>query len=248
MRSRPVYFTILLFAVLGGLASLQYTVPLMASHATPPPAALPSATAVRVAAPAPDGFPAAAAWNAAPAYSFDHDWQGKNSDPTRATEVRLLWTPDTLFLRFVCRYQTLTTFPTARPDGWLHGLWDRDVAETFLQPDSTDEWKYTEFEVAPNGFWIDLSVVHREIAELHSGLKRRVVVDEKSRTWTAELAIPMKALTPAFDPARAWRVNFFRIEGEKEPRFYSAWSPTNSPQPNFHVPSAFGTLVFRDVK
>jgi len=43
-----------------------------------------------------------------------------------------------------------------------------------------------------------------------------------------------------------WRVNFFRVEGATEPRFYSAWRPTNTPKPNFHVPEAFGALVFTD--
>jgi alpha-galactosidase len=43
-----------------------------------------------------------------------------------------------------------------------------------------------------------------------------------------------------------WRVNFFRVEGAAEPRFYSAWRPTNTPKPNFHVPEAFGALVFTD--
>ena len=70
--------------------------------------------------------------------------------------------------------------------------------------------------------------------------------DEKDKTWTAELAIPMKYLTTQFDSKHPWRVNFYRIEGDTEPRFYSAWSPTFSPKPNFHVPSAFGTLEFRE--
>jgi alpha-galactosidase len=56
----------------------------------------------------------------------------------------------------------------------------------------------------------------------------------------------MKRLVAHFDAKQAWRANFFRIEGEREPRFYGAWSPTNSPKPNFHVPAAFGNLVFRE--
>ena len=46
-------------------------------------------------------------------------------------------------------------------------------------------------------------------------------------------------------PAAEWRVNFFRVEGAREPRFYSAWRATNTPQPNFHVPEAFGKLRFQ---
>jgi len=193
-----------------------------------------------------EGFPPQAAWEQAPALRFDRDWRGENPDPQRATEVRLLWTPDTLFLRFACSYRTITVFSDARPDGWRYELWDRDVAETFLQPDASDPLVYREFEVSPNGYWIDLAVSHGKIEELHSGLRRRVVLDEKARSWTAELALPMKCLTARFDPKRSWRANFFRIEGESEPRFYAAWSPTHSPKPNFHVPSAFGTLIFRE--
>jgi hypothetical protein len=60
------------------------------------------------------------------------------------------------------------------------------------------------------------------------------------------LTLPMKSLTRRFDPAAVWRVNFYRVEGPSEPRFYSAWRPTNTSQPNFHVPEAFGRLVFAE--
>ena len=193
-----------------------------------------------------EGFPEKSAWEKAPAYRFEQDWKGENPDAQRATEVRILWTPETLYLRFHCKYKTIYVFPDARADGWRYELWDRDVAETFLQPDASDPFVYREFEVSPNGYWIDLAVSHGKIEELHSGLNRRVVMDEKNKTWTAELAIPMKFLTTQFDPKHAWRANFYRIEGETEPRFYSAWSPTFSPKPNFHVPSAFGTLEFHE--
>jgi len=58
------------------------------------------------------------------------------------------------------------------------------------------------------------------------------------------LAIPMRALTAHFDPTKVWRVNFYRVEGKTEPRQYLAWQPTNTAQPNFHVPKLFGTLRF----
>lgn len=193
-----------------------------------------------------EGFPTNSAWQRAPAIRFDQDWRGENPDTQRATEVRLLWTPETLFLRFHCNYRNIFVFSDARADGWRYELWDRDVDETFLQPDTSDPLVYREFEVSPNGSWIDLAVSHGKIEELHSGLRRRVALDEKAKLWTAELAIPMKCLTAQLDPKQSWRANFYRIEGEKEPRFYSAWSPTYSPKPNFHVPSAFGTLVFRE--
>lgn len=191
-----------------------------------------------------EGFPTQASWKLAEPLRFNADWQGKNADPERETEVRLLWTSEMLFLRFRARYRTITVFADAEPNGRRDLLWDRDVAEAFLQPDRSNLRRYKEFEVSPNGFWIDLDIAPGEKQDLKSGLQRRVILEEARRIWAAELAIPMKCLVGSFDPAATWRVNFFRCEGAKEPRFYSAWRPTGTPVPNFHVPEAFGALVF----
>jgi len=208
---------------------------------------LPTAHALRLGENvAADGFPELSCWEKAPAIRFDRDWRGANADSQRATEVRLLWNRETLFVQFVCRFRELHVFPDACPDGWRDQLWDRDVAEAFLQPDDLDPLIYKELEVAPNGYWIDLNLAHGEKEELRSGLRRRVWQDAQSKTWTAQLAVPMRSLTPAFDPQKSWRANFYRVEGRGEPRFYAAWSPTLTPQPNFHVPAAFGHLVFQE--
>ena len=82
-----------------------------------------------------EGFPPPGAWEHAQPVRFDTDWQGRDANPQRSTEVRLLWTQETLFLRFACRYRDLTTFADSDPDGRRYQLWDRDVAEVFLQPD-----------------------------------------------------------------------------------------------------------------
>jgi alpha-galactosidase len=165
--------------------------------------------------------------------------------------VWLLWTPATLYLRFACRYRELFVFEDSDANGRRDHLWDRDVAEAFLQPDPSRPRYYKEFEVGPNGMWIDLDIAPRDVfpeglSDLKSGLRRSVWLDPEQRTWAAELAIPITALTANFDPAAVWRANFYRVEGPQEPRFYSAWQPTHTPQPNFHVPSAFGKLRFTE--
>jgi alpha-galactosidase len=190
------------------------------------------------------GFPPSDVWEAAKPIRFDSDWRGENGDASRETEVRLLWTPANLYLKFVARYRVITLFPDADANGRRDKLWDRDVVEVFLQPDPAHQRCYREFEVSPNGFWIDLDIANGALQDLQSGMVRRVSMDEKVKTWTAELAIPMKSLLEHFDPNTLWRVNFYRIEGPVEPRFYSAWRPTNTPQPNFHVPELFGYLKF----
>jgi len=186
----------------------------------------------------------AAEWRSAEGISFCEDWQGKNPDAQRQTQVRVLYTPKMLYLRFECRYRDLTVFEDSDANGRRDQLWDRDVAEAFLQPDPSRPRYYQEFEVSPNGMWIDLDISPEGLRNLESGMTSSVWLDREHHTWSAELAIPMRALTAHFDPAAEWRVNFFRVEGPREPRFYSAWRATNTPAPNFHVPEAFGKLRF----
>lgn len=183
-------------------------------------------------------------WETATPVSFCADWQGMNADPQRQTRVRVLWTPKTIYLRFECQYRELFVFEDSDPNGRRDRLWERDVAETFLQPDPTRPPYYREFEVSPNGTWIDLDIFPGGLSDLKSGLERSVWLDKEHSTWAAELAIPMKALTPSFDRRSVWRANFYRVEGPREPRFYSAWQPTRTSQPDFHVPAAFGKLRF----
>lgn len=183
-------------------------------------------------------------WQLARPILFFHDWQGRNLDPAIESEVRVLWSPTSLHLRFACRYRELFLFEDSDPNGRRDHLWDRDVAEAFLQPDPAAGHYYKEFEVAPNGMWIDLDISPAGGADSNSGLTRSVHVDEPRRKWVAEMTIPMRAITAKFDPSAVWRANFYRVEGRAEPRQYMAWQPTRTPQPNFHVPQAFGGLRF----
>lgn len=210
------------------------------------PAREAKAVAIRMTEPGDaSGFPKDSSWGLAAPLRFNADWQGKNPDPERETEVRLLWTREILFLRFRAKYRTITVFQDADPNGRRDQLWDRDVAEAFLQPDVSNLDRYKEFEVSPNGSWIDLDIAPGEKRNLESGLKRRVILDEARKIWVAELRIPMKCLAEKFNPAAKWRANFYRVEGASEPRFYSAWRPTGTAVPNFHVPQAFSELLFR---
>src|SRR5437868_7140014 len=121
--------------------------------------------------------------------------------------------------------------------------WQKAVPVTF-QADPSRQSYYKEFEVSPNGMWVDLDIFPGGRVDLKSGMSRSVVLRKAQRSWSAELAIPMESLTGNFDAKALWRANFFRVEGLKEPRRYLAWRPTHWPEPNFHVPSAFGRMRF----
>jgi hypothetical protein len=183
-------------------------------------------------------------WQQTPAIRFSADWQGRDPDPELETEVRLLWSDKRLYLRFICRYRELFLFADSPANGRRAHLWDRDVAEAFLQPSPSPRRCYKEFEIAPNGMWIDLDIMPSGLADLRSGLTRSVHLDDDARVWSAEMSIPVKALSGSLCAGEIWHANFYRVEGKTEPRRYMAWRPTGTPQPDFHVPDKFGTLLF----
>jgi alpha-galactosidase len=182
-------------------------------------------------------------WHKAATLTFCRDWQAKNADPALTTRVQVMWSAKTLYVRFECRYRELFLFEDSQGGGRRDRLWERDVAEVFLQPDPARPQYYKEFEVSPNGLWIDLDIFPDGQADLTSGMQCSVSLDHKQRVWVAELAIPLRAVAPNFDPTSCWGVNFFRIEGA-DPRTYHAWQPTLTPHPDFHVPEVFGRLRF----
>lgn len=200
-------------------------------------------TAVRIDVPFDDErLPQDETWDRTPAIAFDADWRGQSQSPERATSVRFLWSSTRLYVRFQCRYRQIYVYEGG--GGRRDQLWLRDVAELFIRPGEDAPTHYREFEVSPNGDWLDLDIEPGRKTILMCDMRVRVVVDKATRLWTADLGIPFTCLTAAFDPREIWRLNLFRIEGPEPSRFYSAWRPTRTPKPNFHVPDAFGSLRF----
>ena len=187
-----------------------------------------------------DGFALASAWEEAPALFFAHDWRGRPLTGTQSTRVQLMHAEGALHLRFSSRYNALTTHEREMSATAIWPMWERDVVEVFLQaPQDAGTDRYREVEVAPNGMVMDLEVRGAGRRRFVGESRARTAVNEVHRMWTAELVVPMPR---GGQPLDGWRINLFRIEGNKEKRQFSAWNPTGSEKPNFHVPDAFGQL------
>jgi hypothetical protein len=188
------------------------------------------------------GLPARSAWDKTTPIFFCTDWRGENADPQRETQARFLWSGAFLFVQFLCHFREVYVYEGG--DCRRDELWLRDVVELFIRPGTDDPRHYKEFEISPYGHWLDLGIDRGQKSILYCDLKSRVRVDVNASIWSAELAIPFNCLTAAFNPDEIWRLNVFRIEGSEPNRFYSAWCPTYTPKPNFHVPEHFGELHF----
>lgn len=217
---------------------LRFTHSLLIEARPEQPDTRPVAFAGPVAQVGADGFPRASQWADAPATFFRHDWQGRPLTGPQSTRVQLLRGASTLYLRFICKFDTLTTYERAASDRDLWPLWERDVVEVFLQaPDRAGLKSYREVEVSPNGLLLEIAVEASGKKRIVGESRARAEVDAEARTWTAELAVPLRG------PAEGWRLNLFRVEGQGAGRVYSAWSPTGTATPDFHVPAAFGRLL-----
>ena len=175
-------------------------------------------------------------------------WSGVDAPRSRHAEVRICWSDEELIVRFVGEQkEPLVVIDNPLTDRKTKGLWDRDVCEIFVAPDVTNINRYFEFEAAPSGEWIDLAI---EITadgrqtqwDYASGMKTMAQIAD-DRIIVA-LSIPWSERIPKPTPGDEWRANLFRCIGSDEATRYLAWRPTQTLEPNFHVPEAFGVLRF----
>jgi alpha-galactosidase len=175
-------------------------------------------------------------------------WSGKDAPPDRRAQTRLIWTDAALFVRFDC-HQFEPFVMSEKPDMTqkTNGLWERDVCEIFVAPDTNEPERYFEFEAAPNGAWLDLAI--RQLPDrretdfnFDSGMTTGARIAENS--FTIILRVAWQAFGRMPTTGDKWRANLFRCVGAGETRGYLTWQPTLTDAPNFHVPAAFGWLEF----
>ena len=176
-------------------------------------------------------------------------WSGKTATKGREFSARLLWSDTALYVRFEAS-QSEPLVVSEKPDltKKMVGLWDRDVCEIFIAPDTSQRNKYFEFEIAPTGEWIDLGIDA-------TSQKRKTDLEYKSGMTSAakiekdKVVMAIKIPWEAFGAARpkigdVWLGNLFRCVGIGKSRGYLAWQPTMTARPNFHVPEKFGEFQF----
>jgi hypothetical protein len=188
------------------------------------------------------------AWTNCESISITQLWSGAPARPERFAEAQTCWTSDQLLVRFDCRqHEPLIVSAEPVTDKKTLGLWDRDVCEVFLAPDADRPHLYYEFEAAPTGEWVDLGIQITPTGRVTDW-------DYQSNTSTAArvendrlliaIGIPWSNSIPKPQTGTEWRVNYFRCISLDPKERYLAWRPTYAPEPNFHVPGAFGRLCF----
>lgn len=160
-----------------------------------------------------------------------------------------------MYFLFDCEDQRLTS--TIQED--FGALYKEDVVEVFLWPD-TSVPIYLEYEISPLDHELVILVPNlkggmqgwkpwnytgdmkvRHATSVQGSLKKSMAAVEG---WKAEFFIPFSLMSPIVPQipvsGTIWRGNFYRIDYDQEPAYYS-WKRTNG---SFHEYQKFGTLLF----
>lgn len=193
--------------------------------------------------------PAAAVWKNVKGVFAERGPQGE-AVPGHRTEIRSRWTEKNLYLLFICPYEQLFLKENPSTTTETNLLWEWDVAEVFVGADFQHIRHYREYQVSPQGEWVDLDI-DLDAAEpdkrwlWNSGMQVKARLDKEKKIWYGEMKIPIASIDsrpPA--PGHEMRINFYRIQGPPPQRKFIAWQPTHSP--NYHMPEAFGKLRLLD--
>lgn len=192
--------------------------------------------------------PARDEWQQAPLVVVDHVTSGQPlAGPP--TEIRSRWTKEHLYLLYICPYTELNLKPDPDPQAETPRLWTWDVAEAFIGSDFEQITRYKEFQVSPQGEWVDLDIdradpKRQQGMQWSSGFSVKARIDPQARIWYGVMRIPFRAIdTRPPEAGRELRIGLYRIAGVEPARTYYAWQPTG--EATFHVPQAFGTLRLR---
>jgi hypothetical protein len=219
-----------------------------------------------------------AAW-ATTAWSTDFvDIEGEyKPKPTYQTRVKMLYDAHYLYVAAELQEPHIWAYLSNHDDIVFR---DNDF-EIFVDPDN-DTWNYFEYEINAQQTVFDLLLPqpYRSIsAAVHTwdfkGVKKGVHLQgtlnngtDTDQKWTIEIAIPFSALafgleTGQPDTAKAWRINFSRVEwdtqwkdgkyekltdekGKPLPEHNWVWSPVGVI--SMHMPERWGYLKFSSTK
>jgi|KBSSwiStaDraftv2_1062776.scaffolds.fasta_scaffold15851_7 hypothetical protein len=187
-------------------------------------------------------------WDRAESVDITRYWSDEGAPDSRQFKASLLWSDTALYVRFEANQgEPLVVSEKPKVDAKTMKLWDRDVCEIFVAPDKKEPRKYFEFEVAPTGEWIDVTIDLTSGERVtgwdyRSGMQSAAKI-EKDKVVMA-IKVDWKAVQKKPKTGDVWLGNLFRCVGKDPTRGYLAWQPTMTKEPAFHVPEKFGQFEF----
>ncbi|HUO36296.1 MAG TPA: carbohydrate-binding family 9-like protein [Candidatus Acidoferrum sp.] len=189
--------------------------------------------------------PGDAFWQGAQPIVAERDPWGKTVKGYRTT-IYSRWTEKNLYFLFVCPYQDLRLKEDPQTATETNELWKWDVAEVFIGWNFDDIKQYKEFEMSPQGEWVDLDIDLEHPHEgggwkWNSGFQVAARIDRGQKIWYGAMKIPMTAIAngPVQGGTR-FRINFYRSQWAADGGKKIMWQAVMNE--SFHTPDKFGIL------
>jgi cellulose/xylan binding protein with CBM9 domain len=189
--------------------------------------------------------PSAAHWQDVPVSIASTDAKG-NPTPGHQTELRSRWTEKYLYFLFVCPYEELNLKSKPDTKRETRELWNWDVAEVFIGADFANINRYREYQVSPQGEFLDLDINSDDLSadrdmKWDSGFTVKARIDAERKIWYGEMKIPLASIDsrPA-KPGNEYRANYYRLQGPRPEMKQITWRPTGA---SHHVPESFGRVI-----
>jgi len=233
---------------------MEPTPPIKAATKAAPPEPLPTCVCYRAASPITvDGVANEWAWSKAGMIGPFVQWNGQPA--ASSTVAGLVWDDTKLYLVVECADADIQGTMKQRDES----LWEENEVVELFADAGGDGGCYLEFEVNPLNTVVDLVIPKAGAPGPIEGKKMWDAKGMKTAVhtlrpgtpngwWSVEMSIPLDCFLDAPNtppkPGDEWRVNLYRVDAVGDQVEYQAWSPTNTPEPSFHVPDRFGTLRF----
>lgn len=172
--------------------------------------------------------------------------------PRFRCDVRSRWTKDYVYFLFWGPYEKLTLNKNPNLKEETYKLWEKDCFEVYLGADFVHSNLYREFQMSPQGEFLDLNIDSTKKSpgfngenNWNSGFKVKGRIDEQKKMIYGEFKIPITAVdTRPAKVGNEMRINLYRQDGELPNRDFLGWQPPMIWNP--HHPEKFGTLKLVD--
>ncbi len=190
-------------------------------------------------------------WQQLPPLLVDHYlWLNNGYKPL--VEVRLCWSPKSLYVKFrVAEKRAL-----GRYTKFQDPVYKDSCVEFFVDMFPEKRLGYLNFEMNANGtllaqFGPDRdhrrSLWPEDLAGM-SVFSGEEAWPEVGDNWHVAYNVPLELFRRFYGddirPGHRARANFYKCGDETPIPHYGAWSPVRTPKPDFHRPEYFGELVF----
>jgi len=197
-----------------------------------------------------------APWNDVPSLEIKN-YMGDKPDHIPNVLAKLAYDDNAIYVIFRVQDQYVRAIRTKHQEG----VYKDSCVEFFFSPEGKVDNGYFNLEMNCGGTMlfhhqtqvrkgVNISPEDIDRIEVAHSLPKKVDPEiQEPTTWTVEYRIPFDILEKYHDltpptPGSTWRANLYKCADETSHPHWLTWSPIDLPRPNFHVPEAFGTLVF----